>query len=147
LPDIQPGALPSLLTFNLAIGHMRGTLPASWGASPAVLPSLRHLMLHVCFTGGLPAAWAKGFARLVDLNIKRGCEGGDAWSRITQAALLRGTVVPPAPPPPPALDMSLPPEWASGFPKLSALELSTLGRCRTIPHAWLEGGFPSLTEL
>lgn len=47
LPDIQPGALPALGSLQLELPWLRTSLPASWGADPAVLPALEELKLQV----------------------------------------------------------------------------------------------------
>ena len=73
LPAMQPGALPSLAVLSLAIFSPLPPhgLPPSWGASPAVLPSLRdmHLSLSPAPVVRLPRQWAGGFPSLEVLRI------------------------------------------------------------------------------
>ncbi|EFN52567.1 hypothetical protein CHLNCDRAFT_138561 [Chlorella variabilis] len=69
LPDVAPGALPSLVSLLLAFPGLSSTLPASWGAAGSVLPSLARLEVQLELTGPLPAAWALGFPLLTKLTI------------------------------------------------------------------------------
>jgi len=138
---------------------MSSTLPASWGADPAVLPALQELTVQLHVEGGLPPEWARGFTRLTNLDMERLPEGlieatprGVTSSQLIasrkedarparqagpaqQGAAQHGT----APP--------LPPEWASGFPRLEILTLSNLGLTGSLPQSWQLDGFPSLTGL
>lgn len=44
-------------------------LPASWGASPKVLPQLQSLSLAMHLTAPLPAGWSSGFRQLRELTL------------------------------------------------------------------------------
>ena len=115
LPDCAPGALPALE--YLYVSQRRTPLPASWGASPGVLPRLRTLQLWVRPTTPLPPQWAVGFRSLVALDVSDPLEG-----------------------PPEAPPHGLPPEWAStagAFPRLQQLTLSRLPLVGSLPDAWV----------
>lgn len=175
LPDIQPGALPCLVNLRLVVERALTTLPASWGTGPDVLPALRMLTIDLPSEGHLPAAWAGGFRKLATLVIdcKRSKQQQPQPGKHTPedpAAPVAAAAAPAAPPPPPwhgPMYMSvsalqewltadgatplapLPPEWASplSFPSLTMLSIRQCGLAGTIPAAWLQGGFPSLTVL
>ena len=141
LPDVAAGALPQLRTLHLLAAEQPTTLPASWGSRPDVLPELSDLSLTLGICGTLPASWAAGFSHLAMLVLGRHtplgqtrslCAGGSSGS-----ATAGGTAERPR----------LPPEWGTGFPRLSALNLADLGLVGTIPLEWQEGGFPALTDL
>ncbi|KAL4423507.1 hypothetical protein ABPG77_003640 [Micractinium sp. CCAP 211/92] len=124
LPDIQPGALRALRLLFLEMPWLQTSLPASWGASPAVLPSLEELSVQAVFTGMLPPAWHRGFPSLRELSLR---------NRHTN---------------PPPLPGALPGEWAEGFPRLLLLGLVDVRLSEpTLPAAWAEGGFPLLQTL
>ena len=104
---------------------LQSPLPASWGASPDVLPALEELSLVLHVVPPLPASWARGFRRLRSLYI----------------------AAPPDAPLPATAGNVLPPEWAAGFPELRLLDLMRLGITGGIPSAWVERGFPMLAQL
>ncbi|PSC77000.1 kinesin KP1-like isoform B [Micractinium conductrix] len=127
LPDIPPGALPSLRWLVLHPWALRSTLPASWGSSPDVLPALQHLELQLDVQGTLPAVWSRGFSSVRSISVEmqstrqqdRGSSGG-----------------------------TLPADWAAGFKRLQTLNLVELGLTGPFPPAWLaDGSFPSLHVL
>ena len=127
LPDIQPGALPRLQSLLLKAPSLQTTLPASWGASPEVLPALQTLTLTASFVGQLPPEWAHGFRQLTSLvlAVREDKAGGSPVAAVP----------------------SLPVQWASGFPALTWLSLSVPVAAGPIPMEWLEGGFPELVTL
>ncbi len=135
LPLLPPAHQPVPMSRNSS-GNLTGpavqrgngvqsALPASWGASPEVLPALEELTLVMHVVPPLPAAWTRGFHRLRGLHI----------------------ITPTDVPQPAAASDVLPPEWAAGFPALRFLNLMGLGVTGTFPTAWEHGGFPSLTLL
>ena len=146
LPGIEPVALPRLALLAITIDVMAATLPPGWGASREVLPALQKLELQFPFSGQLPADWASGFAQLTeltiagrkssDLSIQWAAEAGGSASSGGATAYSRQ-----------AAPVHLPPDWAAGFPKLNKLMLSDIGLTGSISDAWVEGGFPSLTDL
>jgi hypothetical protein len=145
-------------------------LPASWGASPDVLPALRQMLLTLPHgaAAALPPGWAGGFRALEHLNVQgkpapapptrpprghragqaaipsddevEGQEGGKQEDASTQPAAGR-------------VDggggggTGLPNEWASGFPRLVELIIAQLPLGGTLPTAWADGGFPALRSL
>ena len=136
LPDIHPGALPSLQFLKLTFPKLHAVLPASWGAAPDTLPRLSSLSLLHCADGPLPREWHRGFRRLqrfymlceprckeaaVGIGSSGGGGGGGAGPR-------------------------LPPEWALGFPALNSLNLCGLGLRGPFPASW-QHGFSNLTVL
>lgn len=147
LPYIHPGALPRLQTLSLDLPELApSTLPASWGADPRVLPMLRTLSVHAPLAGPLPAAWAAGFQRLgsfVLVNATWQALVEVAGSGSDRAAGAAGA----AAAEPAAGWLRLPPQWASGFKALQLLDLAGVGLRGSIPAAWVEGGFPSLSAL
>jgi hypothetical protein len=144
------GALPQLESLRLTAIDQPTTLPPSWGSGPDTLPALRELTLHMAVSGLLPAVWARGFRTLKALVVS----SAPCSPSTEQAQLLSGTATggsdssrsirthARAPEQP-----RLPPEWAAGFPNLSALSLACLGMAGPIPQAWQEGGFPTLASL
>ena len=155
LPDIHPGALPRLQTLLLQLDGLRASLPASWGASPAVLPSLQVLDMQLGFAGTLPAAWAAGFPQLrtldvTDVTYMSAAQVKVGWQPMAQALLPPEPQPPPRQPPPlPAggPPVLLPVEWAAGFGRLQLLRLLGLGIQGSLPEAWVQGGFPALQSL
>jgi hypothetical protein len=150
LPDIHPGALPALELLVLAMAAQRATLPPSWGASPQVLPCLLKLTIIFDPQGRLPREWARGFKHLRILTLL------DSRHEFQHT---RRTWWRPMPEPAPAMllaaqqeqaapgGMTLPPEWSSGFPRLTDLVLSGLPLAGPFPQAWQTGGFPALVSL
>ena len=175
LPDIQPGALPALQELKIAMPQLQATLPASWGASPGVLPSLRTLKLKLHVVGQLPPEWASGFQRLESLVLSDPqCTPGSleqastartepqaqAASAARSKSASRRSVATEEPAASPSMGpqepagfcspMMLPPQWAraGSFPRLTGLWLMGLRLSGTIPHTWLQpGGLPSITVL
>lgn len=166
LPAMQPGALPSLAVLSLAIFSPLPPhgLPPSWGASPAVLPSLRdmHLSLSPAPVVRLPRQWAGGFPSLEVLRIdvlgipSRKAPGAPAPWPAAQAPAPAPSSAPACAPPAVAPGQvqsggceagGLPPEWASGFPALAALNLVGLPLGGSLPQAWVDGGLPSVSSL
>lgn len=156
LPAIEAGALPRLshlfVDFSVAPGGpdvAPPELPPSWGASPDVLPSLQSLVLNVPrLRGPLPAAWARGFPRLEILGVSyrppsapNQLAAGAHPRAPTNATLEQQSICAQGE------LRALPAEWASGFPRLSKLQLSTLCLAGTVPRAWWDGGFGQLAEL
>ena len=145
LPDFEPGALPRLNLLAITADVLAATLPPSWGANPKVLPALQILRLDIPFTGKLPAEWASGFAQLTEFRITRRkpsnlstqwlTEIGSSADDVPMARYRQAAPVHP------------PPEWAAGFPQLRQLTLSGIGLAGSIPATWVQGGFPSLTDL
>jgi hypothetical protein len=127
LPDIQPGALPRLQIFLLKAPSLQTMLPASWGASPDVLPALQTLTLTASFVEQLAPDWAHGFRQLTTLvlAVREDVAGGSPVAAVPR----------------------LPLEWASGFPALTWLSLSVPVVAGPIPLEWLEGGSPELVTL
>ena len=166
---MQPGALPALQDLNICMPQLQATLPASWGASPGVLPALQTLQLNINVVGQLPPEWASGFHRLEMLILSDPqCSPDDRLRAATASAQAQtqtetvrragaATEVP-APSPLTAAKvpagscppMTLPPEWAGtgSFPRLTGLWLAGLRLSGTIPATWLQpGGLPSITAL
>ena len=128
LPDIQPGALPRLQQFFITTPSLQTTLPASWGSSPDVLPTLETLLVTAPLVGQLAPEWAHGFTKLTSLalSVPEGLSGGQAAPAVPR----------------------LPAEWAAGFPALTQLKVSVpVAAGSIIPMEWLEGGFPELSTL
>ena len=150
LPEIQPGALPRLEELHIEFNELRSTLPASWGSSPDVLPSLQQLSLVAQVEGELPREWAGGFKRLANMAIVRMPDGatqilGEVFLQAAVAAQrdkAASTQVAEQ-----GTRLQLPAEWATGFPTLTHLSLFNLGLAGTIPQAWQRGGFPTLAHL
>lgn len=157
LPDIRPGALPSLARLELVFPGLHTTLPPSWGADPAVLPNLRELRVHVRLEGSLPASWALGFRHLSTLDIDCGASQtpgmmpftrftthNKTWQAVAQhdADGSGGNTAP-------AQLHGLPAEWGSpsGFPRLTDLRLVSLPVAGALPRSWADGGFPLLLSL
>jgi hypothetical protein len=143
LPDILPGALPSLqgLVISTASHWPAHALPAGWGRRPDVLPLLQSL--HLQLPRGiarLPAAWAQGFRQLESLSLST-----------TPLATFRSSApdgfCPGMPPPSDGAPSGLPPEWAVGFPALEALTLVCLPLAGPLPPEWHGGSFPALADL
>ena len=128
LPDVAPGALPSLVSLLLAFPGLSSTLPASWGAAGSALPSLARLELQLEVSGPLPAAWARGFRLLTKLTIT----GADPTPPRRKA---------------PGGGRRLPPQWAAGFPSMAHLALYALGLSGHFPPGWSSSGFPALKSL
>ena len=153
LPEMAAGALPQLESLHLTAIDQPTTLPPSWGSGPDTLQALRELTLHMAVSGPLPAVWARGFRTLKALVVSsapcspspeqaqllsesNGTATGGSDSSRSIRTRARATEQP-----------RLPPEWAAGFPNLSALSLACLGMAGPIPQAWQEGGFPTLASL
>lgn len=146
LPELEPGALPRLTLLAITIDVFASTLPPSWGASREVLPALQKLELQFPFSGLLPAEWALGFAQLAELTILGRKPSGLSMQWAPQVGSSPGGGGPMAYGGQ-AAPVHLLPEWAAGFPRLTKLTLSAIGVAGSIPDAWVEGGFPSLTDL
>lgn len=139
LPAIHAGALPQLEWLYLRMHDMRVPLPPSWGSSPAVLPRLQALALHLPFTGGLPLQWADGFPRLEQLIIS-----SDAPNAATPDPTSQPSSGPlPAAPP---TRVRLPAEWARGFARLTQFQLLVRGVEGTLDDVW-PSAFPALIDL
>lgn len=147
LPDIRPGALPQLQALSLGLDELHASLPPSWGADPATLPSLQQLAIQVQVGGPLPRQWASGFRSLRRLSIRdtSGFVEGSSPPAAGSSAAAAGP--PPPPPPPPVLKHPLPPEWARSFPRLARLAIADLPMAGSLPEAWAAGGFPALSTL
>lgn len=143
LPDVQPGALPQLEELYVVAWDLHAPLPPSWGASPAALPSLRSLEVHMPFAGGLPPQWAAGFSNLRELVVgtpKAGRMLRPRWmSTDGQPQWAQQRRQQPS--------VHVPPEWAAGFPRLSRLALSVGWLDGSISSNLPNGSFPALTEL
>lgn len=131
LPELGPGVLPSLERLTLTFSQQHAALPASWGR-PDVLPRLQELKLTLRSVPALPEGWAAGFRRLTLINI--GCVDMPPCQESEAAAHARGLRM-----------HTLPASWASGFPQLHTMVVST-GASGAIPAAW-EAGFLRLTRL
>ena len=135
---------------------MLTTLPASWGSSQDVLPTLRELTLVMQVLGQLPTEWCNGFHRLTSLIII-GKTSSSSQSSAAVAAPDSGTGTAHAVSPPSpvtahlrsdnAYQRCLPAQWATGFPELIVLNLVHLDLAGSIPDAWQSGGFPNLGTL
>ena len=155
LPDIQPGALPRLQTLLVQLDCLWASLPASWGASPQVLPSLQVLEVQLGFAGTLPAAWAAGFPQLrtldiTDVSYMAAAKIKVGWPSMGQALLPPGpqdTICQPPALPAGGPPVFLPAEWAAGFGRLQLLRLLGLGIQGSLPEAWVQGGFPAMQSL
>ena len=144
LPAVFPGALPALRLLEISLtgnaSGFRPSLPPSWGARPAVLPSLRQLVLQLPLAGPLPPQWAGGFAGLRMLWLSSEDAAGDGAPGLDSCRRIASTADgQPA--------RRLPAAWASGFPALQHLELNCLSIGGTLPEAWAAGGFPALQTM
>ena len=142
LPELHPGALPSLRQVHINVVSASLELPPSWGY-PGVLPDLKYLSIRVHsgqLQGSLPAEWALGFRSLHTLYVQWGALAtGVGGQRLS----VDDGKVAPAPAPAPA---SLP-DWAGGFPALRTLSLIGIGFKGGLPLAWMHGSLPALEEL
>ena len=168
LPAIQPGALPLLddLSFELKQQEPPLALPPSWGASPRVLPQLRHLSVKARVALPLPQAWGRGFGSLETLTFlwpsrdpdgagaaadpAAAASGADTGAGAAGAARGRAAAAAAAAAEDPVTGAArcgppLPAEWGRGFPALRSLWMPRLGYSGTLPAAWhAPGSFPNL---
>lgn len=117
------------------MGDIRAPLPASWGSSPDVLPSLQALALHIPFTGGLPPQWAGGFAKLDKLIL----DSASSKANTTDSSSADRPAAAPA-------LVRLPAEWARGFRRLTLFSLMAPRLEGTLDAVWPQA-FPAIADL